>query len=239
MNEHAGHGAAHTPGEAELREIEQLIANVPIFSGLGDADIARLATHVRPRHYSPNTQLYGAGDTNPNLLVIHTGRVKIYRLSESGHEQVIRILGPGDFLGESSFLTSEPTDHFAVTVEAGEICSLNARDLREYLMNSPSVAVTMLATLSSRLGTTEELVSSLTGESAARRVAGYLLGLYRETGRSRVTLPVSKKDVASQLGLTPETLSRRLAQLEAAGLIRVDGRDIHLLDIGQLASAGD
>lgn len=231
QHDHASHHASHH------EEIERLIAHVPIFSGLSAEEVADLATRVRPRNYPAGEQLYGAGDTNPNLLIIHTGRVKIYRLSESGHEQVIRVLGPGDFLGEASFLTAEPMDHFAVTVQPGEICALHAKDLRAHMLRSPSVAVTMLATLSHRLESTEEQLSSLTSETAGRRVAGYLLNLDREGNGSRVRLPISKKDVASQLGLTPETLSRKLAQFEDAGLIRVTGRHVELVDANGLRAA--
>lgn len=226
----------HDHNHDHLHEIEELIGNVPLFSGLGSDSIAQLATRVRPRDYGKNEQLYGAGEPTANLFVIHTGRVKIYRLSESGHEQVIRVLGPGEFLGEASFLSGESMDHFAVTVEPGEICSLHARDLGNHVLSTPSVAMTMLSTLSRRLESTEQLVSSLTSESAGRRVAGYLLGLSREAGGPRVTLPVAKKDVASQLGLTPETLSRKLAQFEDAALITLAGSTVDILDASGLES---
>lgn len=222
---------------AHLHEIEQLISRVPIFSALAPDQVAQLATRVRPRHYAAGEQLYGAGERNPSLYVIHTGRVKVTRLSESGREQVVRVLGPGDFLGEASVLTGEPMDHFAVTVEAGEICSLHPRDLRDHLLSTPSVAVTMLATLSRRLGSTEEQLRAVTGDSAGRRVADYLLRLTADAGRSTVRLPVAKKDVASQLGITPETLSRKLTQLEDAGLVRLDGSSIQVLDEAALRAA--
>lgn len=222
---------------ADDQELVDLVAAVPIFSGLGPDELADLATRVRPRHYPANHQLYGAGETSMRLLIIHTGKVKVYRLTASGHEHVIRVLGPGDFLGETSFITSAPMDHFALTVEPGEICSLAAGDMRDHLLTSPSVAVTMLETLSRRLEATEEHVSALTGETATQRIAGYLLALDREGGLGHVRLPVAKKDVASHLGVTPETLSRKLTQFETEGWVRVSGRHIDLIDKLALAAA--
>lgn len=211
-------------------ELEQLVARVPLFAGLDPHQIAEIAQRVRPRMVPRGEQLYGAGELNPFLRIIHSGSVKVYRLTESGHEQVIRVLGPGEFLGERALISPSVSDHFAVTLGESEVCSLHHDDIRDYLLRYPSVAYRMLETLSERLGDTESQVSSITGEDAERRIAGYLLQLAAELGRDRFRLPSTKKDVASYLGVTPETLSRRLARFEAAGWLAQHGGLIELLD---------
>lgn len=218
--------------------LEHLVSLVPIFSQLDDDELHEVAKRVRPRIHPIGEQLYGAGDDNPYLMIIHSGWVKVSRLTESGHEQVIRVLGVGDFLGEATFMGSGRADHFAVTLEESEICSLHRDDMRDYLSRSPSVAFKMLETLSNRLESTENQLSSVTGEEAGHRVAGYLMRLATESGNDQVTLPISKKDVASYLGMTPETLSRRLAGFEDAGLLRLSGnRRIDILDRESLVRA--
>lgn len=224
VSDHNGHPGAHD-------ELEQLVALVPIFEGLNDEELHEVAHRVRPRNYRRGEQLYGAGEHNPHLMIIHTGRVKVYRISESGHEQLIRLLGPGDFLGETTFINQAATDHFAMTLEESEICSLHRDDFRNQLMRYPTVAFKVLETLSHRLERTEYQVSSLTGDDAERRIAAYLLELAPSGGAGEIQLPMAKRDVASYLGTTPETLSRKLAQIDAAGLIRLGrNRRIELLD---------
>jgi CRP/FNR family transcriptional regulator len=218
--------------------LEDLVSQVPIFSQLSPDEIREVAERVRPRHHPSGTQLFGAGDDNPNLMIVHSGWVKVYRLAESGHEQVVRVLGAGDFLGEASFMSDSTADSFAVTLEDSEICSLHRDDMRDYLLRSPGVAVKMLETLSTRLESTESQLSSVTGEEAGHRVAGYLVRLAGEAGSGRVTLPIAKKDVASYLGMTPETLSRRLAAFEDAGWLRLVGnRRVDILNHSALARA--
>ncbi len=232
MDHHHEHAGAGTDAHSEL---EALVARVPIFSRLNQEQISEVASRVRPRIVPRNEQLYGAGEINPYLRIIHTGTVKVYRISESGHEQVIRVLGAGDFLGEKAMISPSASDHFAVTLTESEICSLDHQDIRDYLLRYPSVAFTMLETLSTRLEGTEDQVSAMAGEDAGSRIAAYLVGLADEVQRSSITLPITKKDVASFLGLTPETLSRRLARFEDNGWIHLHGnRRIDLLDIEAL-----
>lgn len=220
-------------GDASL---EELVARVPIFSKLEPEQLREVAARVKPRHHVSHEQLYGAGEVNPSLMILHSGQVKIYRITESGHEQLIRVLEAGDFLGDTSFMSGATSDHFAVTLTEAEICTFHHDDIRDYLLRFPSVAVTMLETLSDRLGRTEQQLSSMVGENAEHRVAHYLLDVAETQGRSSILLPMAKKDVASYLGLTPETLSRRLAQFEEAGWIRLHPRRrVDLLDHDALA----
>lgn len=217
--------------------LAQLVARVPLFSQLSEPELGEVARRVMPRSYPRNTLLYGAGEHNASLMIIHSGLVKIYRVTEAGHEQVIRILGPGDFLGESTFIDRSAADHFAVTLEKADICALHHDDLHSYLLSFPGVAVKMLETLSRRLAETEHQLSSVAGDDAEHRVATYLLQVSTAADTAMVRLPISKKDIASLLGLTPETFSRKLASFEESGWIVLHrGRDLELRDRTALAS---
>ena len=95
----------------------------------------------------------------------------------------------------------------------------------------PSVAVQMLQTVSGRLGTAEQMVSALSGQSVQQRLAQQLSLLADHAGGAAFQLPTTKKELASYLGTTAETLSRRLGALQEAGVIRLGpGRRIEVLD---------
>ncbi len=216
---------------------DQCVALVPIFAHLTPSERHDIAQRAHQKTYGRNEQLYGAGEQNPTLMIVHEGRVKIYRISESGREQLIRILCPGDFIGETSFMGARESDHFAVTLEDSKICALHRDDVKGFLSSYPAIAVKMLETVSDRLEQTERMVSSLTGDDVERRVASYLMELADASGSDSLELPLSKKDVASYLGTTPETLSRRLAVFEDSGWIVQQGRGrIHILDRAALAA---
>lgn len=217
------------------------VQSVPLFAGLPEEAKQWVASAAMTRRYQRDERIYGPGDRT-GLFIVHQGLVKVHRIADSGAEQLIRLMSPGDFLGETALLADTATDHFAVALQPSELCMLDRERFKRLLAEHPSVAVQMLQTVSGRLGMAEHMVSDLSGRSVAQRLAQQLLHLSGEAGHPYFTLPTTKKELASYLGTTPETLSRRLRALQEAGVIRLGPRQrIELVDpraLRQLASAG-
>lgn len=212
----------------------ECVRRVPIFADLSEDDQRRIAETAVTRSYQPHEQVYGAGDRT-GLHIVHRGRVKVYRVTEGGSEQLVRLLFPGDFLGEAALLADSASDDFAVATQPSEVCSVPRAGMRRLLVDRPSVALQMLQTLSRRLGAAEEMLAAVTGRSVGERLAQQLLHLSDEAASPSFRLPTSKKDLASYLGTTPETLSRRLASLQRAGVIRLGPqRAVEVLDRARL-----
>ncbi|WP_417508395.1 Crp/Fnr family transcriptional regulator [Microbacterium sp.] len=216
------------------------VSRVPLFQGLTYEQQLEVAGVARPTHVDRAEQVYSAGGDVSQLTVVHTGRVKISRTSTEGHEQIIRVLGPGDFIGESAFLTGIRPDHSASALEDAQLCVFDHADLERLVEKHASIGLRMLQGVSRRLGEAEARLAAVISGDVSSRVANYLLTLPAHHGagnRMEVVLPLAKKDIASLLDTTPESLSRQLRALSDAAVIAQAARGrITILDADALSA---
>lgn len=209
------------------------IARVPIFTDLSPEQQDQVAAFARPVHVSRGEIVYMAGSDLRRLLVVHRGRIAMRHLTPDGHERVVRVLGEGDVLGEAAFVIGAQPDHEAVATADSELCTLDHADMVELVRRHPQIAVRMLQSVTERLVRAERMLAAFASTEVETRLIAWLLEqpVVDDNGRRMVVLPMAKKDIASFLGTTPETLSRRLAGLARDGLIGLAGqRRIVLLD---------
>lgn len=223
-----------------MTEPDTCVALVPLFSGLTLAEQLEVARFARPIRRQRGEQIYRAGEAAGTLLVVHTGRVKLSHIAPSGQEQLLRVLESGDFIGEAAYVTGERLNHTATALSAVELCSFKHSDLGELVATFPDIALRMLHAVTARLTETERLLAEISTSDVQARIAAYLLDLpgtwTREAGEAvvRVRLPLAKNAIASLLGTTAETLSRRLAAFVEDGLITMRGSDVVILQPGRL-----
>lgn len=223
--------ACHHGGEGQ----RGCVSLVPIFNHLAEDQMDEVMQVVQNRRLRKNETLYQAGDEADALYIVHRGQVKIYHLSESGKEQLIRVLYPGDFTGELALFQESEHESFAEAVVDSNICMIQRSDLQRFLMKYPTISLKILQEFSSRLGSSEKQTTQFATEKVELRIAQFLVENMRayknNANQGRLELPMSKKDLASYLGTTPETLSRRLTDFEEAAYIQQTGqRDIEILD---------
>ena len=213
------------------------VSRVPVFANLSADDQRRVARLARPTSLQAGETAYSADDDLAQLMVVHTGRLKVFRLSADGSEQIVRVLGPGEFTGETSVFTGRRPDDYAGALDECRLCVFRHDDLEALIRTHPEIGLRMLATVSERLSDTEYRLSSLTSRDVESRLADYLLGLpstWRDGG-AVVTLPLAKKDVASLLDTSPESLSRALKSLAGQGLIAIGpGRAVSVIEPDRL-----
>lgn len=221
---------------------DSCVSRVPVFAGLSAQDQVRVEELARPLRLTAGEAAYRADDESSQLIVLHTGHLKVFRLSTDGSEQLIRVLGPGDFAGETSVFTGQRPDDYATALDDCRLCVFRHDDLESLVRKHPEIGWRLLASVSGRLARTEYRLTSLTSRDVESRLADYLLGLPGAwaDGVATVTLPLAKKDVASLLDTTPESLSRALGSLAGQGLIGIGaGRSVSITEPRRLQQLVD
>lgn len=207
------------------------VSSVPIFNHLEPEQLNDVMQVVQSVTYKRGEILFHAGDESDSLYIVNSGRVKIYRLSDLGREQLVRLLDPGDFTGELALFKATVLENFAEAVEDSQICIIKRPDLQELLVKYPTISLKVLNEFANRLANSERQSASFVSEKVETRIALFLMEQFEKTGKKIIELPMSKKDLASYLGTTPETLSRRLTDFETNGMIEQNGqRQIKIID---------
>ena len=213
------------------------ISLVPIFNHLKQHEMDEIMEKVTPRKLQKGEFLYQAGDESDSLSIVHQGKLKIYRLSGTGKEQILRILSSGDFTGELALFKKSFHDSYAEALEDTRVCQIKRSDLQEILLKYPSISLEILKELSERLEQSEMQATRIATDKVERRIALYLTELVERQNQMEIFLPLSRKDLSSYLGTTPETLSRKLAEMEEEGILSQKGaRKIKILNLGKLQS---
>lgn len=214
------------------------VSRVPIFNHLPVEELAVIADKASMQIYEGGQFIHRAGDPSDRLFIVHRGRIKIYRLSDTGKEQLVRILNAGDFAGELALFSATDHDSYAQAMQSAEICTIKQADVHALLLKYPDISLHMLIELSRRLGASEKQTAAITTESINARLAQYLADQAEQENTSSFSLPMSRRHLASFLGTTPETISRRLGEFEDSGWIRQAGqRKIEILDLDALLLA--
>lgn len=208
------------------------VSLVPIFNHLECDQMEEIMRVTHPVTFSKGQTIYQAGDRSDSLYIVSEGKIRITRMSESGKEQLLRLLLPGHFAGELSLFSESIHEDYAIAMEQTSVCTIHRTEFQDILLKYPSIAMKVLAEFSKRLEQSERQAARVATESVETRLAHYLVEVLGTAHTSLVIeLPMTKKDLASYLATTPETLSRRLSDLEAQGFIRlISNRKIKILD---------
>lgn len=177
------------------------------------------------------------------LYIINSGKARIYCLSDSGKEQLVRILNPGDFTGEVAiFQPRSSHENYAEALQDTSFCLIKRDDLQKYLVEYPQISLKILSEITMRLKDSEKQTTQVAIENVESRIISFLAeNVEKGSGNSpTITLPMSKKDLASYLGTTPETISRKFTNLEKLGLIeQLAKKKIKIMNLDQLLLHAD
>ena len=209
----------------------QVISSSSLFQGLPEKDIDQIVAIAIERSYQKGESIFFEGEPGNGFYMVGEGKVKIFKMSLGGKEQILHIFGEGEIFGEVPVFHGMPFPASSETLAATRLLFFPRDAFVALVTRNPSIALNMLAVLSMRLRRFTVQIENLSLKEVPARLAGYLLYLLEEQGREdSVELEISKGQLASLLGTIPETLSRIFAKMSEEGLIEVAGRRINILD---------
>lgn len=209
----------------------QVISSSSLFQGLPELDIDQIVAIAIERSYQKGESIFFEGEPANGFYMVGEGKVKIFKMSLGGKEQILHIFGEGEIFGEVPVFHGMPFPASAETLAATRLLFFPRDTFVALVTRNPSIALNMLAVLSMRLRRFTVQIENLSLKEVPARLAGYLLYLLEEQNRKDyVELEISKGQLASLLGTIPETLSRIFAKMSEEGLIEVAGRRINILD---------
>jgi CRP/FNR family transcriptional regulator len=208
----------------------EVMRRVPIFSALGEAELRELMSACQTRNVHAGAQIFTRDDAADRFYVILGGKVKLYKLSPKGDEQILHLYGPSGTFGEAAMWAGINYPAYAEALTDTTLLVVRSEILKRAIAGRPELAFGMLAGMSLKLREFNQLIEQLSLREVPARLAGILLDLSREAGRTTIRLHQSKRELASQIGTVAETLSRSLKKLKEAGLIEVHGSRITILD---------
>jgi CRP/FNR family transcriptional regulator, cyclic AMP receptor protein len=226
---------------AERIDLAAVLGKTALLSGLSQPELQTLASRTVRKLFSTGELLFSEGEPCHGLHIIARGKVRIFKTSMSGREQVLAVNTPGESVAEVPVFDGGPFPASAVAIEDAEIAYISRRDFQAYCMEHPEVALKVLQVVGTRLRQLVGIIEELSFTTIRQRLIATLVKLAQSEGRKTARgiefqLPSTHQELAHQLGTVRELISRNLMRLQAEGLLDVDARQIVVKDMKGLSA---
>ena len=219
------------PREARFMEIRKHLSQVDLFKDLTVEQLDEISRIVSDKEYNKGQLIFAEGDEGIGFYMVIRGRVKVYKVSPDGKEQIMHIFGQGQPFGEVPVFEGSCYPANAEALETSRLFFFPKKAFVNLIHENPSLAMNMLASMSQRLKQFSRLIESLSLKEVPGRLASYLLYLSDRNGSiDDFELDIAKSQLASLLGTIPETLSRIFSRMTSGELVRINGPQITILD---------
>jgi CRP/FNR family transcriptional regulator, cyclic AMP receptor protein len=219
--------------------VEQVLRKTPLFASLTEEEMEALARCVSTKRCTRGELLFGEGDPCTGLFLIASGKIRIFKLSPSGREQVLAVEGAGSSFAELPVFDGGNYPASASVLEDAELLFISRKDFQNFCLEHPEVALKVIAVVGSRLRRLVGIIEELSFTTVRQRLIAVILRLAQGDGASSkagisIELTKSHQELASELGTVRELVSRNLGRLQAEGFLEVGGRKIVVKDLAGL-----
>ncbi len=191
--------------------------------------------------YRKRQVIFCEGNTPFGLYCVNSGMVKVYKLTKDNQQQIMRLAQAGDWLGYRALFADEPYRATAEAMTNCLLCFFEKKDFFRYFQEVPQLFFTVVKKLGRELGIAEDHICAILSQPVRQRLAELLLSLKEVFGAPegkayRLTLPLSRKEMAALIGTTQQTVVRFLMEFRRKGYITFNGKQYTILDISALES---
>ena len=219
----------------DLSMSTELLKRCPLFAGLKEEDLKKIRALASVKQVRKKGILFGQGEEARGFYVVLSGRIKLYKISPEGKEQILHVVSSPDAFAEAALFVEGNYPAFAEALSDSQLLFFPKRNFVQLIERNPQLSINMIVSLSQYLRKFASLIEELSLKEVSSRIAKYLLDLsFKSTkegkGTNEVELDLSKSQLASKLGTISETLSRTLAKMRAKGIIDVKKNRILILN---------
>ena len=217
-------------------DLAAVLEKTALLSSLSREELQTLAARTVRKLFGAGELLFSEGEPCNGLNIIARGRVRIFKTSVNGREQVLAVNEPGESVAELPVFDGGPYPASGVAIEDTEIAFISRRDFNAYCIEHPEVALKMLSVVGGRLRRLVGIIEELSFTTIRQRLIALLVKIAQNEGKKtergiEVHLPATHQELANQLGTVRELISRNLMRLQAEGLLDVDARLIVIRDL--------
>lgn len=213
-----------------------------IFTELYGKEFEEIEPLVRPIGYEKGRIIFEEGEPVFGVYLLSQGKVKLAKRSADGRRQILKLLGPGEILGEEVLFHEQTYSAYARALERARTYFVTIDEFRGFLKTHPSVAIRLIEHLSQEIKGFQNKVLETSYGSSLERVSRFLLaiadrwGEEEEDGGLYIGLELSRSELAELAGIASETASRLLTRLRERGILALSGSKIIILDRERLES---
>jgi CRP/FNR family cyclic AMP-dependent transcriptional regulator len=218
------------------------IKRCDLFRRLTDQQLAMLETQCRAKQFARGTQIYLPADLADGVLLLASGRAKIFSLNE-GRQVILAFIEPGELFGELALLGQTQRDEYAEVVEKSTVVLIPAGAMQRLVDENAQVSLGITKLIGLRRRRIERRLKYLLFRSNRERLMSLLLELAEQYGQRtdegvELRIKLSHQDLSSIIGSTRETVTVLLGEMQADGLLRLGRRRIVIRDLERLAAGG-
>ncbi|MFB2837399.1 Crp/Fnr family transcriptional regulator [Floridanema evergladense] len=219
----------------EKADLQKFLGNSQMFFGLPIDEVDALLNIAQQQSFQKGETIFWEGDAGTGFFLVISGKVKVFKISPEGKEQILQVFGTGEHFAEVPAFDGQVFPASAAALEKTKLLFFPRTTFLELLKDRPNLAVNLLKIFARHLRRFAKVIEDLSLREVPGRLAAYLLYLSDRTGnQNEVELDLTKGQLAALLGTIPETLSRVFAKLSQEEIITLNGSTVKLLDLQRL-----